>query len=587
LLSCAHAVAPAPVSDANGPWYGDLHALAAEAAQVRGMTLTQSFEVLPVGDAAFFEIFGNYQKAKQGELLRDLIETFNALSLVKTGLAALRGVTRQQANALRDEQLIAFYLFEEHRLYVRATLPPSLAKESDKVRSAILAHEVGHVLQDQRGLFKLDVSSLESVMAFRAALEGDATLTATLLMARRNGLAPERGVERGRFALANLGTRGLLELSGGSPALLESAPMLRELIVFPYLQGQAFVADLYAAGGLPLVDAMLKAQPRHTDAIWMPQRWLDGKGARIDAVGPTPHKLGTFLAKGLLEQCGQSSGAPVPPELLGFVSLHLLDDSFQRTGDTLVWATAWDDETAKPDPDRTREQAKDVLTRLATCIGAQPGSFEVTMEGPVAVLGVGAPDEARRVARLPLLPAVAPSLGMGIQRVPPPRREVAYKSAGAGEVVGGQWVHKRLGLSLDGMEGVKLSPGPVTVLTLIAPGAVLRGYFVDEPVSEKSANALFNVSLDASLKGAKLGPKMYPLGIQHTWRALKWGSLDVQVTDELAGDIPVRGIAVPLCGGKATFYVMALAVQPRGRPRLDSWTAGWKVNSPAPICSEQ
>lgn len=53
---------------------------------------------------------------------------------------------------MRGEQLIAFYHFASDRLVVRKTLSPALLTMGEAGRSFILAHEVGHVLQDQQGL---------------------------------------------------------------------------------------------------------------------------------------------------------------------------------------------------------------------------------------------------------------------------------------------------------------------------------------------------------------------------------------------------------------------------------------------------
>lgn len=82
-------------------------------------------------------------------------------------------------------------------------------------------------------------------------LEGDANLTAILLSAARQGVRPERAVERVRIATSSMTPQQLVEFDGHSPKLLASSPLVRDLFLFPTCVGKASLPMCTLRGGWP------------------------------------------------------------------------------------------------------------------------------------------------------------------------------------------------------------------------------------------------------------------------------------------------------------------------------------------------
>jgi hypothetical protein len=76
LCSCAGAQRAGKA--ATAPWYGDLHALAEEAARVRGLALTQKFTIVPVDDDTFFSAMVSDQRRIRRSLTAELERLFRA-----------------------------------------------------------------------------------------------------------------------------------------------------------------------------------------------------------------------------------------------------------------------------------------------------------------------------------------------------------------------------------------------------------------------------------------------------------------------------------------------------------------------------
>jgi hypothetical protein len=585
FLSCAHAPVATPPSPPvvvpKGPWYGDLHALAERAAKVRGLTLTQPFEVVPLEDEAFFAEYAAIVETGSTALQHELETTLG--EFLGADLASLKTALASKWNDVRQEQLVAFYHFKSHRLLVRAKVPPALDGGGERKQFMALAHEVGHVLQDQLGALNTTPATFDEAITLRAVIEGDATFTATLLDAEREGIPVKRAVERTRLSLGVLTTTQLIELSGLSPKLLEAPPVLRELFLFPYFRGQRFMADLYQAGGLELVTWALLHPPKRTDALFSPQRWLDGSAPPLNALGEPPRRLGLLLFRTLVEQCEQRAVKPVP-QSLSWVETHYVDDSFRRAGRTLSWATAWDFESGAP----RDENASLITTSLLKCMGVDGDDLERVTTGNVLGLVAGAPGADRlrlatSVSRLGRLDAEPARAGV---HIPPPSLDSAFRVAGPGVQSGDTWAHAKLGLSLA-VTGGRMLENPGSALTLTAPGAVLFVMFVDEAPTKKGDDGFVNAVLDGFLRSSKLGPEGFPLSTQHAWTpaSLAW-TAGRQTTGEFDGPVALRALVLPVCGAKASVNVISLAFSPSGQKRLDAWVSSLQGSANPPVCTD-
>jgi hypothetical protein len=129
----------------------------------------------------------------------------------------------------------------------------------------ILAHELTHALQDQNfGLLKLPLEVRDNddqAEAASALIEGDATLVMSQYMAK------------------DLTWRTLTDTVSYSATQsmeqIRKAPhYLREMLVFPYLQGQQFCAAVFARGGFPAVSAVYADPPSSTAQILHPEKYF-------------------------------------------------------------------------------------------------------------------------------------------------------------------------------------------------------------------------------------------------------------------------------------------------------------------------
>ena len=56
-----------------------------------------------------------------------------------------------------------------------------------------------------------------------------------------------------------------------------SVAVTKRLLLFPYEDGMRFVADIYRAGGLELVNRMYEQPPVSTEQILHPNKYLEGE----------------------------------------------------------------------------------------------------------------------------------------------------------------------------------------------------------------------------------------------------------------------------------------------------------------------
>jgi hypothetical protein len=158
-----------------------------------------------------------------------------------------------------EGQVAGFYVPQTKELVVRSS------GDIGGVEKVTLAHELEHALADQT--FDLpvpehrDPSRPDEGLAALAVVEGDATLTMQ------------------RYAVQNLPLDEQLGLAA-DPDVLQAQGQLQELphylqreLAFPYVEGLAFVCDLYTEGGWDAVDAAYSRPPTSSDQILFPERY--------------------------------------------------------------------------------------------------------------------------------------------------------------------------------------------------------------------------------------------------------------------------------------------------------------------------
>lgn len=187
--------------------------------------------------------------------IHDYSRSLAAFGLVPEGTDILGAMI-----SLYDEQVAAFYVPEERSLYTFKD--QAWTSGLDKM---LLSHELTHALQDQNfdlTRFPLNVKDNDDLaLATSSLMEGDATVLMT------------------RFYVENADPSHMLgdiaSMLGQSTAKLQAAPpYLRDMLLFPYVQGQEFAMALFTAGGTETLNEAFRHPPVSTQQILHPEKFL-------------------------------------------------------------------------------------------------------------------------------------------------------------------------------------------------------------------------------------------------------------------------------------------------------------------------
>ncbi|HOX42692.1 MAG TPA: hypothetical protein PK668_03790 [Myxococcota bacterium] len=198
-----------------------------------------------------------------GEFAREGL-AMQALGLIPRGLdypGLILELLQEQVGGYYDPKGEVFYL---------------AAWMSAGTQAPIIAHELTHALQDQS--FDLDAyqerlrGRSDAMLARAAVAEGDASLVMLLDSVSALGLDIEPAALGLDGPMADL----LVQASAGQyPALARAPRALREALMFPYIQGMAFVSAVRARGGWKAVDGLYRRLPESSEQIMHPERYLD------------------------------------------------------------------------------------------------------------------------------------------------------------------------------------------------------------------------------------------------------------------------------------------------------------------------
>lgn len=155
------------------------------------------------------------------------------------------------------------------------------------IEKFVFAHEYDHALQDQNfGLKNLALESIgqgDASLAHLAVAEGDATLLMTL------------------WAQQEMSPAEMLDMVSKSSdpeqqKILDEMPaILKQTLLFPYLQGLQLVLNAKTAGGWPAVDALYAKPPASTEQVIHPDKYTAGEAPVAVAF---PKDLATRLGTG-------------------------------------------------------------------------------------------------------------------------------------------------------------------------------------------------------------------------------------------------------------------------------------------------
>ena len=293
---------------------------------------------------------------------------------------------------LLTEQVLGYYDPPTETLYLVTGVPRDALEP-------VLAHELVHALQDQH----VDVDSLVSrergndrQTAAQAAIEGHATLVMVALVAEQQAGRPV-GPDMLPDLKRELGPA--LEAENEQFPVFRSAPrILRETMLFPYLDGAAFVQALWRAdpaGGRPAPLGPLL--PQSTEQVMQPrERFIDARDeptelaldAANGAGGAGDWRLLYENTLGALETeilLTEHLGAGAERAAQGWDGDRYRLLEAPGGGRALVWYSVWDDADAA---DAFAAAYRRVLERRA---GTRHGRVErLEVEGRPVVLVVDA-----------------------------------------------------------------------------------------------------------------------------------------------------------------------------------------------------
>lgn len=313
----------------------DRHRIEQQTSQLRGLPFKNPVNYRMIERAELRRVLVDKVREQYTEQeLRDYSRSLATLGLVPEGTDLFNVIV-----SLYGEQVAAFYVPEERALYTFKDLV--FSSNLDKM---LLSHELTHALQDQNfGLqkFPLKVKDNDDLaLATSALVEGDATLLMTRWYVEN--IDPSK-------MLGDLGAM----FGQNTTKLREAPPYMREMLLFPYQQGQQFAMALHTSGGTQAIDAAFRNPPTCTKEILHPEKFLQRRVApeHVELLR-WESKDWRLIGNNVLGEFGTRS---VLRQGMGAFDAQMLaqgwnGDRYQvyergPHGPTaLVWVSAWEDE---------------------------------------------------------------------------------------------------------------------------------------------------------------------------------------------------------------------------------------------------
>lgn len=203
--------------------------------------------------------------------------TASETAMKKFGLAPADFHLRSFLIKLYAEQVAGYYDTKSQEFYLADWIDLD-------AQSPVIAHELTHVLQDQhfnlRRIENWPKHDADAELAAHALVEGDAAFLMMQYVARDSA--------RQRALL-----RSMLTSSATSNELSEKAPrILRERMLFPYVQGMLWAAQVYKQGGWEAVSAAYKNLPKSSEQVLHHEKYMANEAPRKVEVRDLSSSLG-------------------------------------------------------------------------------------------------------------------------------------------------------------------------------------------------------------------------------------------------------------------------------------------------------
>jgi hypothetical protein len=321
------------------------------------------------------------------------------------------------------EQVIGYYDPDTGRLVIREDVMAGLAGAFGQAQTQearlVLVHELVHALQDQRlglGESYEQERTADADNAFRAVVEGDATLAMLAHALRQQGIplsAATAGIQQmGDYLDLNALVRG--EKLDDAPAIL------RVTLVAPYLRGLQFVAAVQGRGGWPAVNNAHRRPPMTTEQVLHPEKYFAREPGEEIAIPDNREVLAAGFKRveedtlGELElsvYLGQARPSATNDEAAAGWAGDLLAVYGRGDETAAIWWTTWDTDA---DAEEAFRAARSVSPRHPRARVERKGRSVLIVRGLPAKLHRAVRGDftsfARRIKSNPAPPELRPNL---------------------------------------------------------------------------------------------------------------------------------------------------------------------------------
>jgi hypothetical protein len=182
---------------------------------------------------------------------------------------------------LLEEQVSAYYDARGKVMVVGDWLP------AEQQRAALM-HELVHALQDRElpleKFIAPDPGHGDRLLARQALIEGEAVAVSFDLM-----LKPQ-GTDISQLQDLSM-AQGMIVTSAGGPVIGKAPKFLRDLLLFPYVEGLGFVYQFRKRLSWSDMSAVYRDPPRSTTQILHPEKYLDAREDPLPVVIPDLSRL--------------------------------------------------------------------------------------------------------------------------------------------------------------------------------------------------------------------------------------------------------------------------------------------------------
>jgi hypothetical protein len=529
----------------------DVRQLAHEVEEVRGLTFRRPLTVIALDDADFVRHFSE-------GLLEQTPDASNAPALWAFGFLRARPppswLTALFARRNRTEDTrstLAFYVDASRRVYIRRHLV---------IDPLTMAHELAHALVHDHFQVSFDVPTDDQQLAVRSLVEGDATLTAFLVIERRKGRTLAVKLER---AFSHDRTSRDF-VSDTDAALGKTLPLYRERSELPYQSGATFAARVVLARGMPGLNQIWADPPRGTFEVLHPDFYAKGLPRPVIGAPVLPDgcrsafegEMGELRTRVFLRAAHTR-----PIALSG--ARGLLADRYRviegcGVDPAFVWQTAWIDEASA-------ERFEGLLRGSLGCAaaGCLPGDHAIARRGThvVALRGIADPRLTESA-----LSAIKPGVGGPLARLggaplePLPEESTVLVESSSGR-----------SCDIAGAGVLAVAPRGLSLVSGKELTCAMGSDMEDVSVTTKVVGAPYG---DGVLNGIRhtlpqsLAALHSHVDIRERYRVTPLGT-GLSFVAHLTPPVRFEVVTVPVCGGKRVLALYLRSTTEAGRSMVE------------------